>query len=341
MQTIRNILKIGTSGATLSDEFGSGTGVELELMLGTEVTLEFDLRRDAGTSSTALPAYPAAELTAGAYYCAFDLECRGSDAPLLLQISGITLTQDGSGHTVFTVPAVNTAAEAMVSALSGQSSGTMFCEIGGLDTRGTAIFAWHFPVTVRNRVFSGSGTPAVAGDPAYYTAVQVEAAISRPLRFEYSADGVDWHTAYSDGDTLIRARHGENGLPSAAAPIFAGPKGDKGDQGDTGPQGPKGDQGEPPMTYLTGGTGSDITLALTGGTHWTFEQVLEGLTFSSVENSHHESEVVFTGGTTLNVAIPASVSVIGTPAFAAGKSYVINVRDGFLVAAEYTPGVTV
>ena len=95
------------------------------------------------------------------------------------------------------------------------------------------------------------------------------------------------------------------------------------------------------MTYLTGGTGSDITLALTGGTHWTFEQVLEGLTFSSVENSHHESEVVFTGGTTLNVAIPASVSVIGTPAFAAGKSYVINVRDGFLVAAEYTPGVTV
>ncbi|MCI5778908.1 MAG: hypothetical protein MR051_03690 [Lentisphaeria bacterium] len=327
MQTIRNILKIGTSGATLSDEFGSATGVELELMLGTEVTLEFDLRRDAGSASTALPAYPAAELTAGAYYCAFDLECRGSDAPLLLQISGISLTQDGAGHTVFTVPAINTAAEAMVAALSGQSSGTMFCEIGGLDTRGAAIFAWHFPVTVRNRVFSGTGTPAVAGDPAYYTSAQVEAAISRPLCFEYSADGVDWHAAYADDDTLIRARHGETGLPSAAAPIFAGPKGDKGDPGD------------PLMVYVTGGTGSDITMALTGGTHWTFEQPLEGLTFSSVANSRYESEVIFTGGTALTVDIPASVSVIGEPTFAAGKSYVINVRDNMLVAAEYTPGV--
>lgn len=96
----------------------------------------------------------------------------------------------------------------------------------------------------------------------------------------------------------------------------------------------------PLMVYVTGGTGSDITMALTGGKQWTFEQPLEGLTFSSVANSHLESEVIFTGGTALNVDIPASVSVIGEPTFAAGKSYVINVRDNMLVAAEYTPGVT-
>lgn len=101
------------------------------------------------------------------------------------------------------------------------------------------------------------------------------------------------------------------------------------------------DQGKVPlMVYVTGGTGSDITMALTGGKQWTFEQPLEGLTFSSVANSSYESEVIFTGGTALNVDIPASVSVIGEPTFAAGKSYVINVRDNMLVAAEYTPGVT-
>ena len=100
-----------------------------------------------------------------------------------------------------------------------------------------------------------------------------------------------------------------------------------------------GSQYVPLMVYVTGGTGSDITMALTGGTHWTFEQPLEGLTFSSVANSHLESEVIFTGGTALTVDIPASVSVIGEPTFAAGKSYVINVRDNMLVAAEYTPGV--
>ena len=97
---------------------------------------------------------------------------------------------------------------------------------------------------------------------------------------------------------------------------------------------------QPLMVYVTGGTGSDITMEITGGKHWTFEQPLEGMTFSSVANSHLESEVIFTGGTALNVNIPASVSVIGEPTFAAGKSYVINVRDGILVAAEYTPGVT-
>lgn len=96
----------------------------------------------------------------------------------------------------------------------------------------------------------------------------------------------------------------------------------------------------PLMRYVTDGTTVDATVALTGGTHWTFEQPLVGLTFSGVENSHCESEVVFTGGTALNVDIPSGVSVVGEPTFEPGKSYIINVRDNMLVAAEYTPGVT-
>lgn len=111
-------------------------------------------------------------------------------------------------------------------------------------------------------------------------------------------------------------------------------------EGESGGGGSGGGQYVKQMTYVTDSTTTNATLNISGGTHWTFEQPLVGLTFSGVENSHCESEVVFTGGTALNVDIPASVSVIGEPTFAAGKSYVINVRDNMLVAAEYTPGVT-
>ena len=331
MQTLRNILKIGPAGAVLSDEYGSDSGVSLELMMGTEITLEFDLRENRPSASSALPDYPLEKLVSASYYCAIDAGCVGADQPMLLQISGITLSADASGHTVLSVPIASTAVAGLNAALSGRSSCELYCEIGGLNTGGTAVFAWQFPVTVRNRLFSGSGTATVAEDPAYYTAAQVEAAIARELRFEYSADGTSWHALRAGSDTVMRVRHGENGVPSAAVPLITGPQGEKGDKGDT---------GEPLMTYLVGGTESDVTMALTGGTHWTFDQPLTGLTFSSVENSHYESEVVFTGGTTLSVAYPASVSVIGDPTFEGGKSYVINVRDGILVAAEYTPGAT-
>ena len=329
MQTLRNILKIGSAGATLSDEYGSDSGIALELMMDSEVTLEFDLREDRPSASSALPYYPPEKLVSASYYCAFDAECIGADQPMLLRLSGITLGTDADGRTVLSVPIPSTATAGLNTALTGKNSCDLYCEIGGLNVNGTAVFAWQFPITIRNRVFSGSGSQTIAEDPAYYTAAQVEAVVARQLHFEYSADGESWHALRADDDTVMRVRHGENGIPSAAVPLITGPRGEKGDVG------------EPLMVYVTGGTERDVTLALGGGTHWTFEQPLEGLTVSGVENSHYESEIVFTGGTALNVDIPASVSVVGAPTFEAGKSYVINVRDNILVASEYTPGVTV
>ena len=240
MQLIQNVLKIAPSGAALSDQYGSSTGIALEIMLGTAVTLEFDLREDSGNGSGALTAYPLDKLLSGAYYCAFDTACNYSDSPLLLQISGTALT-GRDGKTILAASIPDTAVEKMIAALSGKESRQMFCEIGGIATDGKANFAWHFPVTVRNRVFAGDGTPTLAGDPEYYTAVQVEAAISRPLLHEFSADGNSWHDEFNAGDKLYRVRHGENGLPSPALPL---PQGEKGNPGEKGEKGEKGDPGE-------------------------------------------------------------------------------------------------
>ena len=102
----------------------------------------------------------------------------------------------------------------------------------------------------------------------------------------------------------------------------------------------------PVMQYVTINNGEDTTVLVdvAGGTHATITDpvlhlVLSGLTASP----HYEAEVLFTAGTGTApiVDFPFSVSVIGNLDFAEGKSYIINVRDNMLVAAEYTPGVTV
>ena len=97
------------------------------------------------------------------------------------------------------------------------------------------------------------------------------------------------------------------------------------------------------MVYVTDDVTTNATLNFGGGTHLTFEQPLQGLTFASVEASHDESEIVFTAGTAFpedNPIIPISVSIIGDLNIEAGKSYVVNIRDSMLVASEYTPGVS-
>ena len=93
------------------------------------------------------------------------------------------------------------------------------------------------------------------------------------------------------------------------------------------------------MVYVTDSVTTNATIALTGGTHWTFEQPLTGLTFSSVENSHYESEIVFTAGTAFPASdpvLPVNVSVIGELSIEAGKKYLLNIRDAALVCGEFT-----
>ncbi len=246
MQIIRNILQITPAGADLTDIYGSKTGVELSLQLGTAVKLEFELHGELSDEDTAavLPDYPIADLDSTAYYFALDLSCANSDTPVLLNFSGVTLAADNNGKSVMSVTIPNTAVEQMVIAMNGRSSQSFFAELGGIADDGTANFAWQFRITMQSRVYLGSeGENTPVNDPDYYTALQVEAAIGRQLFFEYSTDGVSWHKNLSGGDIYMRVKHGKNGNYSPAQLIPYGPQGEKGEPGADGKDGVDGKDG--------------------------------------------------------------------------------------------------
>jgi len=177
VQKIRSILKITNSGAALSDIYGSTAGIGLELMLGTGCLLEFELHQESSGTMAELPDFPAEQLAPAACYCALDFSCGNSDDPPLLIFTGVTLKTDSAGHTVFTVPVNNSAVARIVSALKERSSAELFCELGGYDGEGNSLFAWQFKIIMRSRVYLGGadGTETPAPDPAYYTAVQIDA----------------------------------------------------------------------------------------------------------------------------------------------------------------------
>ena len=175
MQKIRSILKITGSGAALCDAYGSETGIALELMLGTGCILEFDLRQDSSGGSAELPAYPADDLGAAAFYCAMDTGQSNSDDPLLLIYSAVTLKRENSGKVILSVPVDSGLTNRLAEVIKGGESATFFCELGGFDGEGRSVFAWQFKISLRNRVYLGDGNESVTPDPAYYTAVQVDA----------------------------------------------------------------------------------------------------------------------------------------------------------------------
>lgn len=180
MQKIRSILKITNSGAALCDNYGSTAGISLELMLGTSCVLEFELRGESSGSSAVLPDYPAEQLAAASYYCALDFSCFNSDDPPLLIFTGVSIAADAAGHTVFSVPVNNSAVERIVSVMKERMTAELYCELGGYDAEGNSVFAWQFKVTMRSRVYLGAdnGNESIVPDPAYYTAIQIDAMLA-------------------------------------------------------------------------------------------------------------------------------------------------------------------
>lgn len=255
MQTVRSILQISNHGVRLTDEFGSSSGVTLELMLGTAVRLEFDLRGDSGSDGGELTVYPADAFDRHASYFALDSVNRNSNAPALLKYSGITLEHSASGHNILVVELENNATDKIISAISGQPSGNFRAEIGGLDAQGRTLFAWQFDLTIRSRVFIGDADETVTGDPAYYTAVQTRAMldersseissrlsseisekISNPLELQFSVDGInDWHEIQSDDDRFYRQRIANlDARWGSVIAMLPGSKGEKGDPAEGG-----------------------------------------------------------------------------------------------------------
>lgn len=175
MQKIRSILKIGTSGAELCDACGATNSIALELMYGTSCILEFELRSDTAGESAVLPDYPLANLPASSCYCALDAVCANREDPAVLIFSGVTLSRDDDGRTLLSVPFHGNAAGRIGELLADQPSVELICELGGCGSDGENIFAWQFPLTVRSRVYRGNGSESVPDDPAYFTAIQVQA----------------------------------------------------------------------------------------------------------------------------------------------------------------------
>ena len=175
MQKIRSILKIGSAGASLCDAYGSNSGVTLELTSGTSYILEFELRSEAVGESAVLPDYPLDDLPASSCYCALDSGCANSDDPPLLIFTGVTLHRDEQGHPLLTVPLNGNAAGRITELLDRNAAMEFVCELGGFDQTGMPVFAWQFPLTMRSRVYRGNGSETMPDDPAYFTAVQVQA----------------------------------------------------------------------------------------------------------------------------------------------------------------------
>lgn len=249
MQAVRSILQIRNHGVRITDEFGSASGVNLELMLGTAVRLEFDLRGESSADGGELTVFPADDFDSKYSYFALDTLNRNSNTPALLKYRGITLEKDSSGHNILTVELENNATDKIISAISGQASGNFRAEIGGMDAQGLTIFAWQFDIAIRSRVFIGEADETVTSDPAYYTAMQTLAMldercsgisgelndklsekIANPLELQFSVDGTsDWHTTQTGDDKYYRQRIA--GLDAAWSTAIAMPAGTGGESG--------------------------------------------------------------------------------------------------------------
>ena len=265
MQVLRSILQIGSSGTRLTDEFGSEHGVFLELMLGTAVRLEFDLRQELSKNDGQLPVFPVTELTDCANYFALDSKNINSNAPALLKYSGISLTTDSAGHNIIAVELSDNATEAVIAAIGSKEYADFRAEIGGVNGDGATVFAWQFDLSIRSRVYFGKGDETVFNDPQYYTAVQTIALLNaqseeitgnlrrelldefgNPIEFQFSVNGVsDWHETQTAEDRYYRQRIANINAKwsSAVMATGGGGKGEKGDKGDPGEPGIRGESG--------------------------------------------------------------------------------------------------
>ena len=279
MQTQHLILCLDHSGTMLTDEYGSSSGVKLELMLGTAVQLEFDLRRESNNDLAELVSVPLSEVECPAYYFALDPEAVNSHDPALLRISGINMFRNSSGRTCLQVQIPNTGVEKLLAAMEGKNSTICQAEIGGVGENGEPCFAWQFPVTVRSRVYMGDheGSESVVNDPLYYTAPETLALIAAASpqidqEGKWIVNGKDTGVFASglpgpQGKQGIQGERGEQGIQGEPGPQgeqgIQGERGERGEQGIQGEPGPQGEQGIPgepgkPFAFDAIGTPEDL-----------------------------------------------------------------------------------
>ncbi|MBO5688282.1 MAG: hypothetical protein J6S73_00030 [Lentisphaeria bacterium] len=116
-----------------------------------------------------------------------------------------------------------------LAALNREKQRNGYFELQALNGDGYAEFIIQIPVVLHAAV---DPADAEAPDPVemeqFVKRTEVEAMLSRPLEYEYSADGVEAHEGLRDGDVYFRVRHGSSGVPSEWQKIYYGPKGEPG-----------------------------------------------------------------------------------------------------------------
>ena len=192
---MKTILQITPGGVKTTDSYGDTAAGTPELMLFCRTGIEFDLRGTLRKTSGELEKYSGYLQDISTWYLAIDNDFNSTTPPKILVTSGITLVEDQESL-LLKVPVVHTGTDALVSDMADRTTGSYTAEIGGIDSGGDIRITWQFPISVRNRIYTGSGSETVAGDPDYYTAIQINAML---------ADKADRKSVYSRSeiDTML------------------------------------------------------------------------------------------------------------------------------------------
>ena len=311
-----NILQILPGAVWLCDERGDRSNRTLQFSLGQHLTLEFDLRGEAGSDGVLQPFDLATISDCVGYYFALADDWNAATAPLYLRNSGITFTSTETA-THLSVELPNTGSAALVAALSGKASANFTAEIGGLDSDGLAVFVWQFKITVNNRIYLGSGAPESEGsEAAYLTAAEVRAMVSQ--------------LALDAGTGLIKSDNAlfvdGNYIDQCISAFFVSALVDFRE------------------TTVYDRTTTQLSGMLVGGEYRIFTQPLTFVELDGVvENAFGlEATAVFTLATTatggdLADLAPTISWVNSSPTLLPGKSYILSIKNNIGVAAEYTP----
>ncbi len=313
-----NILQILPGGAWLCDERGDRSNQSLSFSLGQHLTLDFDLRQEAGGDGILLP-FDLSEISGCVnYYFALSDHWDSATAPLYLRTSGITLAATAAG-TFLSVELPDTRSAALVAALAGKANASFTAEISGLDPAGLAVFVWQFKVTVNNRIYLGTGAAPSAGDEAaYLTAAEVRALLA-PLNFTVGTGLLEYDHNLSIDD---------NYLSQVIAAFFTDVLEDFRE------------------TVVYDRTTTQLGGMLSGGEYRIFTQPITAIALEGVVESEVglEATAVFTLDSTATGGDPADLCtgiswVKNTPELEPGKSYLMSVKNGIGVVAEYIPEV--
>ena len=240
-----------TTKQCLVDEFNCQTASKPILHFGEKPVWELQLFQ--GEIGSEPEKMDISHITA--WRVAIDKDWSCDTVPMCRTPSGIN--KDDAATGLLKIP-LNANTETFLKGLHSVKSINGFFEARGFDACGDVVIVIVFAVCCHNALDPEGGD---LGELELNVAEKawVEAILSQPLEWEYSADLQNWHRALMpDQDKYQRCRHGSYGVWSKPADIPYGQKGEQGIQGEPGPQGIQGEPGQ------QGERGAAFTIDATG-----------------------------------------------------------------------------